>query len=385
MSLWPLLKREFYQMFITERKRAVFLFGASLAYLLLFSLLYGSHTIKEVPIVICDEDQTQFSRTLLQTFADSERFRIVSQVSRQEDLELLLREKTAFAALHIPEKFTQNAKSGHTSPILLLTDGANILIANTVTTTAQEIITSFAKDTGARFNEATLSQLPDSALHKSAPVELRLRVLNNPTQSYLSFFVLGLSMAAFQQGIFLAVGASIHGDYRHAEKLQPTKPLLLMLSKLVLYGAAGTLACYLTLAAAVQVFSIPGQAPPLPLLVLASSFIFAAVSFGSLLAALSNSELTFTRLSVAYTVPAFVLSGYTWPLEAMDKVGAAASAIFPLSYFSNALRELMLAGHSSSLWHHSMVLLVMGSVFFTLATTAYTRKLHQNVAPKEKN
>ena len=189
MSLWPLLKRELHQMFITERKRAVFLFGASLAYLLLFSLLYGSNTIKEVPIVICDEDQTQFSRTLLQTFADSERFRIVSQVSRQEDLEFLLHEKTVFAALHIPEKFTQNAKSGHTSPILLLTDGANILIANTVTTTAQEIITSFAKDTGTRFNEATLSQLPDSALHKSAPVELRLRVLNNPTQSYCNFVI----------------------------------------------------------------------------------------------------------------------------------------------------------------------------------------------------
>ena len=35
-----------------------------------------------------------------------------------------------------------------------------------------------------------------------SPVETTLRVLNNPTQSYMMFFVTGLAMAAMQQGFF---------------------------------------------------------------------------------------------------------------------------------------------------------------------------------------
>lgn len=377
MNLLQLIKREIRQMFIIDRKRAIFLFGASLAYLLLFSLLYGTHVIKAVPIVICDEDQTQLSRTLSQMFADSERFRIVQQVSFQEDMEELLREKTAYAAIHIPKKFAQSVKTGPPSPILLIADGTNILITNTVTTAAQEILPLFNKNAGASFNEATISQLPDTALHKSSPIELRLRVLNNPTQSYLSFFVLGLSMAAFQQGIFLAIGASVQGDYSEANLLKNTSPMLILLSKLVWYLPAGTLACLAPLLIGIHFFAIPGNAPLLPLLGLAASFIFAAAACGSLLSSLSNSELTFTRLSVAYTVPAFVLSGYTWPLESMDTIGATVSALFPLSYFSNSLRELMFAGYSPSLFHHSAVLLLLGSVFFALTAAIYTRKLHK--------
>ena len=42
-----------------------------------------------------------------------------------------------------------------------------------------------------------------------SPVETTLRVLNNPTQSYMMFFVTGLAMAAMQQGFFLAIGAAV--------------------------------------------------------------------------------------------------------------------------------------------------------------------------------
>lgn len=209
MSWWHIFTREIKQMFITDRRRAIFLFGASLAYLILFSLLYGTHTVKAIPLVIYDEDQTQFSRSLIQAFDDSERFQIVSYVTAQDDMENALHEKAAYAALHIPQKFTQDAKSARSSTILVLADGSNIIITNTITSSAQEIIAAFSRETGAKLTEINNGQLPSIAFNKAGPIDFRLRVLNNPTQSYLSFFVLGLSMAAFQQGIFLAVGASI--------------------------------------------------------------------------------------------------------------------------------------------------------------------------------
>lgn len=377
MNWRQICKREIGQLFITDRRRAVFLFGASLAYLILFSLLYSTHTIKAVPLIICDEDQTQFSRTLIQAFDDSERFQIIDYVSTQTEMEQALQEKEGYAAVHIPRKFTQDAKAGRSSTVLLMADGANILIANTVTTAAQEIIAAFSQETGTRLTETNTGQMPAMAENKTAPAEFRLRVLNNPTQSYLYFFVLGLSMAAFQQGIFLAIGASVQHEYRHPEELSQSHPLSIMAGKLLPYWISGTLTFFLTISAAIYFFNIPGRASLPSLLLLSSTFIFAAVSLGAFLASLCHSELTFTRLSIAYTVPAFVLSGYTWPLEAMDRAGRIISYTFPLSYFSNTLRELMLAGYSPVLYQNSMILFLLGTSLFSMTTMCYShRKSH---------
>ena len=374
MSWRQIWKREIRQMFLADCRRAILLFGAPLAYLLLFSLLYGTHTIKAVPLVICDEDQTQFSRTLIQAFDDSERFLIVDHVVSQADMEQTLREKAAYAAVHIPKKFAQDAKSGRSATVLLLTDGANILIANTVTTAAQEILAGFARETGAKLAEINNGQMPTMAANKTAPVELRLRVLNNPTQSYLSFFVLGLAMAALQQGIFLAVGASIQNEYQPPGEVSYTRPWTIVI-KLFPYWLSGTLAFFITLTAATQLFAIPGKASIVSLLLLAVTFTFAAVAFSALLASICNSELTFTRLSIAYTVPAFVLSGYTWPLEAMDRVGTVLYYTFPLSYFSNIVRELMLAGYSPLLYRNSLILLLGGAFFIAMAVVCHSRRI----------
>lgn len=377
MNVWQICKREIWHMFITDRRRAIFLFGASLAYLILFSLLYGTHTIKSVPVIVYDEDQTQFSRSLIQSFDDSERFQIVGYATTQDDMEQALREKEAYAAVHIPQKFSQDAKSGRSSTVLVIADGANILITSTVTTAAQEIIADFSQKTGTLLTETNLEQLSPAAQHRVSPVDFHLRVLNNPTQSYLSFFVLGLAMAAFQQGVFLAVGASIQSEYHRPEELKNARPWAVITGKLLPYWLAATLAFFLTISVAIQFFAIPGQASLTSLFLLSATFIFAAVGFGSLIAALCNNELNFTRISIAYTVPAFVLSGYTWPQEAMDIIGQTLSYTFPLSYFSSTVRELMLAGYSPYLYRNSLILLLMGVAFIAVAILYYPRRLKQ--------
>lgn len=377
MNWWHIFKREIRQMFITDRRRAIFLFGASLAYLILFSLLYSTHTVKAVPLVIYDEDQTQFSRLLIQAFDDSERFQIVGYVTTQDDMEDIFHEKEAYAAIHIPEKFAQEAKSGRSSTVLLMVDGANIIIANTVTGAAQEIITAFSKETGARLTETNAGQLPSMALDKISPIDLRLRVLNNPTQSYLSFFVLGLSMAAFQQGVFLAIGASLLSEYQTPGDLKNARPLHILTGKLLPYWILATLAFFITVVIAIDLFGIPGKASFTSLLLLSANFIFAAVGFSAFIASFCNNELTFTRISIAYTVPAFILSGYTWPREAMDTIGTTLSYTLPLTYFSNTVRELMVAGYSPFLYHNSLILFLFGLVFTSLATLCYIRKIKQ--------
>lgn len=377
MNWWHRFKQEARQMFITDRRRAIFLFGAPLAYLILFSLLYGTHAVKAVPLVIYDEDQTRFSRSLIQTFDDSERFQIIDYVTEQEDMEYELHEKITAAAVHIPKKFAQDAKSGRSATVLLIADGANIIITNTVTTTAQEIIASFAKETGARLTEINTGQLPSMAVNKTGPVDFRLRVLNNPTQSYLAFFVIGLAMAALQQGIFLSTGASIFSKFDNLDEMKAARPLSVMAGKLLPYWISAILAFFLTIIATIHLFGVPCKTTLTSFLLLSAAFVSAAIGLSALIASICNSELTFTRISIAYTVPAFVLSGYTWPPEAMDIVGRTLFYTFPLSYFSGTVRELMLSGYSPFLGRNSLILLLLGLVFTYIAMLCYSRRINR--------
>jgi len=373
MNIWQIFKRELHYIFIKDRRRANFIFGASIAYLTIFSLLYGEHVVVNVPIVIYDEDQTKFSRSLVQCFADSERFQIIAHPSTQEAMEQFLDEQTAYAAIHIPHDFTQNITAGQSSPVLLFTSGINLVITNTITTAAQEIFAAFNQEVSAKLAEnAGLS--PALAHSKTVPITFTLRVMNNPTLSYLNFFVIGLAMAAFQQGIFLSIGASIIGEYNRLSELAAAHPLQVMIGKLLPYFLLGTLSFFLTLLISVKIFAIPCKGHLSSLFYLATAFIWTAIGFSSLLASLCTSEMTFTKISLTYSVPAFTLSGYVWPLASMDAFSQIIAYTFPLFYLSDSVREIMLAGYSPFLHRNIVTLLILGLVLTSLSTVVYARR-----------
>ena len=68
MSFWKIIKREFRHIFLSDPRRALYLFGASVTYALVFGLLYNNHVVNNIPLAIYDEDQSQISRRLVQAF-----------------------------------------------------------------------------------------------------------------------------------------------------------------------------------------------------------------------------------------------------------------------------------------------------------------------------
>ena len=376
MNLWHIIKREFHQMFVQDPKRIVYLFGACAIYILLFGSLYGTHVVNSVPTVVYDEDQTALSRSLLQAFEDSERYQMVAYVTSQEEMTEYLHSKQAFVAINIPSKFSQNAKLGRSTPVLVEINGTNLIIANTALSAAQEIIQSFSNRMGSTLIQSS-GQMPDQALHKAAPVALALRVLHNPTLSYLDFFVLGLAMAALQQGILLSVSASMIYEYQNMQQLKDASSFSVMAGKLLPYWLCGTLAFIMALTISNLAFHIPFNGDFAHLLALGSIFSFTITTFGSLVAAYCHSEVTFTQFSLAYAVPAFVFSGYTWPQHSMDTVSLIISYIFPLTYFADTVRALMISGHAPSLQKNMFILLIIGTILFVISTLVYINRRKQ--------
>lgn len=371
MNFWQVFKRELSQLYIKDPKRAFYLFGASTVYVLLFGLLYMTGVVNYVPMVVYDQDQTQLSRALIQAYEDSERYEVVAYVTNQEEMESYLQNKTAFAALAIPPNFARDIKLGQASQILLEANGANIIIANTIMSSAQEIMMEFSASIGKSLIE-TIGQLPDQSLNRTAPIDFRLRVLNNPILSYLDFFVLGVAMAALQQGILLSVGSSMTNE--NFEEFRGTKPVVMLLGKLVPYWLGGCLSYILALVIAVQGFGISCRGSLISLILIGAVFTAAVAVMGSLMALICKDEVGFTQLSLSYTVPAFIYSGYTWPLHAMGGFSTALASIFPITYMAGNVRDIMLAGYAPMFYNGVFALLAAGLVLFAIALRLYSRK-----------
>lgn len=374
MGFIALICRELANAFLHDARRAIFLFGAATAYLILFGILYYPGVVKEIPTVVCDEEHTAYSRLLTRQVDDDERLGLVRVVADEGEARDMLRWKEVYAAVIIPADFSHDILNGRSAKVLFMLNGANIITTNIATTAGNDIVHTFNTHFAAR--QAALRTSGDEQMLKKriSPVETTLRVLNNPTQSYMMFFMVGLAMAAMQQGIFLAIGAAVQGDFKDTEGLKGAPKAAVLVVKVAVYWLLSVLSFALVCVISYGL-GIPDRASVTALLTLASAFSFAAVSLGLFASSLFHNELQFVRASIMYTVPAFIFGGYTWPLEAMDPVTQVVAQAFPMAWMSNAVRELFLSGHLATLSHNLTVLTVMGVIFLSLGSWIFLHKI----------
>lgn len=374
MGFIALIRRELANAFLHDARRAIFLFGAATAYLILFGILYYPGVVKEIPTVVCDEEHTAYSRLLTRQVDDDERLGLVRVVADEGEARDMLRQKEVYAAVIIPADFSHDILNGRSAKVLFMLNGANIITTNIATTAGNDIINTFNTHFAAR--QAALRTSGDEQMLKKriSPVETTLRVLNNPTQSYMMFFMVGLAMAAMQQGIFLAVGAAVQGDFKDTEGLKDAPKAAVLVVKVAVYWLLSVLSFALVCVISYGL-GIPDRASVTALLTLASAFSFAAVSLGLFASSIFHNELQFVRASIMYTVPAFIFGGYTWPLEAMDPVTQVVAQTFPMAWMSNAVRELFLSGHLATLSHNLTALTVMGVIFLSLGSWIFLHKI----------
>jgi len=376
MSVLTVVQRELRMMFVSQPKIAAVLFGVPVLYVLLFGMLYSASVVKYIPTVIYDQNQTEVSRTLVQAFEDSERFHVVAYTASQEDADDYLRNEAAQAAIVIPPDFSRDIKRGSSAQVLVIVNGTNLLFANPVVGSAQEIVQTFSAGAGRQLMEKA-GQLPETALGSSAPVRFGLRILNNPTYGYANFIVGGLGANGLQLGIVLAICTTLTSIFRRLEEWQGISSWQIVLGKLLPYWLWGVVSYLTYLVIAYQFLLLPVKGSLLELLMVGSAFVFAVSSIGLFYSAIAPNEIQAIQLPIAYIMPAFLFSGYIWPDFAMNTFSKIVSSILPLTYAAVDIRDLMLTGYAPALYKDCLVLSVMGGVLFILSIGVVSFRRHR--------
>lgn len=379
-----LIKREFTKFIFKQPKVLFFLFGAPLAYMLLFGILYQEDVVRYVPAIVYDQDQTPLSRALITAFADSERFDIVGQVTSQEEMEEFLRQKQAKTAILIPPDFAQDVKKGLSTQVLITAENTNMVLGNTVMLAAQEIVQDFSARMGTKLLEG-LGPLPAQAAHKIAPVDFRLYVINNPTLSYSYFFLIGLVVTALQAGILLSMGYTLTNEFsqERCQEVQGVSTAMLLAAKCLVYFILSLSSLALAIMAMASVFYIPFKGTLIDIFCVGAAFIVAVLPLGVIMGAFCRDEVPYTQAALAIAMPSFIFSGYTWPLHAMNPFSLTLSAVFPVTYIVDTVRDIMLAGYSPLVYKNSAALLLCGGVYFAIGAYLYARRRKREICQRE--
>lgn len=358
-------------------------------------MIYGENVVNHIPLVIYDEDQSALNRKVIQAYADADRFVVTDYVQSEEEMKAAILNGYGKAALEIPRDFAKNVKHGDGADCMLMVNSANNMFGNATIAASQEIARNLEVSVATSMLQSG-GLLPAAALNNAYPVRLGVRITGDPANGYAAFMLGGLMLNGLQIGIMVALSPLLITELlrrryderypswlfelagfevEHPETMQGYGLAEIMLAKTTVYWSLAMCSYLLVLLGITQGLGIDLHAPLWQLLLLAGIFILAAIGFCFFFSSFFPAELPFVRAAILYPVPCFIFSGYTWPIESMGPNMQTVAQFFPLTHFSNTVRELFLIGSSPS---YTMCLEKLGGLillFFLIGGFLYRRNL----------
>ncbi|MEK8129324.1 ABC transporter permease [Paenibacillus filicis] len=355
-----------------DRRLFLILFFVPVMYLFLFGSLYTSHKVTKMTTIVMDQDQSPLSRQMVQAFDESETFQVTMEAHSEQEVEQAISSGKARVGIFIPSRFEASLKQGHTLPLMTWVDGSNMLYSNSATKGANEVITTFSMGLSAKKLQLQQGLQDEQVANVLSPIPFRYRVLYNPTFNYSDFMMYGLLGAILQQVLFLGISLTVTREKDRgtwgvfaAWRKDPWK---IAYAKTVPYFIINVFNTTVAMLIASYAFKAPLMGSLLAGLAVVLAFTFAVCGIGYLISLFSSNQLGATQTAMLIAVPSFLLSGFTWPFEAMPKALQVLGHLLPLTYFLDGMRSVFVkAGDYSSITYDCLALGMMGLVTFFIA------------------
>lgn len=301
-------------------------------------LLFGGALRNEpanVPWAVFDRDGTALSRRLVSEIQTTGYFLPPARVTSYEAGRALLGTGAVVAFLVVPETFRRDASNGRPEVQLLL-DGTDPIAAAR--------IGAYLAQTAARFE--TRRAPPER--RASPAIEIRQEFRFNRTLADSRFFLAALAgmlltnlcLSATSLGL---VAERENGTYEQM-LAQPTRPVEIVLGKLVPYVGLAYLVLGVATIGAGLVFDVWPKGSLIALLVITLPFVVVSLGAGVLVSSLARTSAQAVFITVFFILPSFVLSGVMFPYQLMPDGIRHVGGILPLRWYQIALRRIVLRG-----------------------------------------
>ena len=376
-----IVRKEFVQL-LRSRRRRIAVFIPPLLQLFVFGYAVNLD-VDNIRVGWLDEDKTPASRDLLSGFQGSTRFHIVAMPRNDDEAQKLLESGDAVAVLHVLPGFSEALERGRPAGVQMLVDGTNSNTASLISGYSSQIIAAFATP-WARKQQAnvvfTLVNNAGSVSMKAPRLNVQTRVWFNPDLLSRNYFVPGVivNIIMLVTVMLTAMAVVRERELGTMEQLMvtPIRPVEFILGKTLPAAFIGLVDMGLVIAGALLVFKIPFRGNPLLLLLCVVLFLFTTLGAGLLMSTISNTQQQAMMTSFMFATPAFMLSGFAFPIRNMPVAVQYFTYLNPLRYFMEIVRSVFLKGTGFAvLWHQMLAMLIFGVSMLLLSTSRFRKRL----------
>jgi ABC-2 type transport system permease protein len=345
-----------------------FMFFPPLIQMLAFGFALDTD-VKNLAMVVLDEDRTVESRQLVDRFVNTRTFKYAGEAASVEELTRTIRAGKAYVGLQIPPGFTRELRAGRTARVQVVIDGSNSTIASSALNTS----------IGVTFRESILKLLGSSG-RRDVPVEVRPQILYNPAMRSPNFFVPGVIGIVLQIATTFATAMSLVRERERGTLEQllvsPLSRWGLMLGKLMPYLVISAVMAAILLALMRWVFGVPIAGSLTALSGATLVYIFALLSLGLLISTAAQNQMQALEITMIFIMPSVFFSGFIFPRDTMPWIFRAIGSLLPATYFIELMRAIVLRGAVlADYWINLAVLGGMGIALFVLCALRFRKKI----------
>ena len=331
--------------------------------------------VRNIPLVVLDQDKSPASRTLLESFRAADYFRQAFDVNSESELRNLIDAGSARAGIIIPPDYSSRLAAGRPAQVAFIIDGSDPAIAGT--TLAAATLIGQARATALSVERLAARGL---AVAAAPAIEVRTRVWYNPdliAAYYMIPAVVGLILQ------FLTVILTATAIVRERERgtieqliVTPLRASELIVGKLAPYVLIAFIDTIEILAGGVLLFGVPINGSLPLLLVLSGLFLISNLGVGLLISTITSTQQEAIIVAIFYNLPSIFLSGFIYPVAAMPRVLQFVSHAIPLRYYLIVVRGIVLKGVGMpALWPEVIALSIFAVVVITGAVTRFKKRL----------
>lgn len=343
-EFFRLMKREF-KLFIGNSTLRTVFFLAPVFYATLLGFVYKSGKVEHTPVIVIDKDNTPLSAQLVEMLGDNKSIRVLKYTQEPESINNEVIRRDAAAVVIIPSRFEAGILQKRYPEVNVYVNTGNVLTANFASKALQLTIGTFSA--GVSIKGLQKMGMPATrAVTQYEPFKTNYITLFNTTSNYLIFMWPAMLAVVLQQVILLAMAVSFAAEFQRGSFVAEYQRMrrwafpIMLIKVIPIWVFSILIVCIYYLMHIL--FYVPLPQGVLSFIWLTAYFVGAASFLGVIVSILIPDALKATQILMVIASPAFIISGFTWPLSAMPVFVQFLANIIPLTPFLQAFKILLI-------------------------------------------
>jgi len=338
-----LVRKEFLQIF-RDRTTVFQIFMIPVVQLLVLANA-ATFDVKQVAMLVVDEDHTTVSSGLVQRLEAGRQFRVVRYTSSDAGVDHALLDREVTAVLHIPRYFEEDLVRRGRAQVQLVLNAEEGATTGIVQSYANSILTSYARELD---RTLPLARSGTRTTARVAPLDLRTQRWYNPTRNYKYWMVpaLMVSLTTIIGLLLTAQNITRENELGTLEQLNvtPMTKIQFIAAKLIPFWILSMLIFSIGLAIGKLVFGIPMRGNLLIVYLAAAVYLIVVLGMGLGISTITRTQQQSMFVAFFFTLIFLLMSGLFTPVDSMPDWAQRVAEANPVKHFVSIMRAVLMRG-----------------------------------------